>query len=93
MATIIQKPATQIERRTYFTGISTPNGGDPVIEILREEIDGTKTTQLGVKKRIAWQELKTTTQFATFKTSLGITDGDAFFVALRDLFDNLCEQP
>lgn len=92
MARTKTKPQTTIEERTHFVGIYTPRNSEPRIEILREEIDGDKSTNLGVKKSLTYAQMQQTAAFATFKQTLGIADGTILFVAMRDLFDDLCEE-
>lgn len=92
MAITITKPAAQIERRTYFSQIATPHNGIPTVEILREEIEGDRVTKLGIVKKLTYPQLMAKPQFADFLTAIGCPNGMVFFTALRDLYDNVCEE-
>lgn len=93
MSIIKQRPATEIEERTHTVNILSPKTGFVGLEILREEVDTTTgaSKNLGVVKTISWAALSVTPQFAVFKATVGFTDPNVFFGALRDLFDATCE--
>lgn len=89
MAITRQKPSVQIEERTHFIGIYTPKGGEPLIYVLREEVEGDKTHNLGEKARITWAQLKEHPAFPAFANKLGLNDPDLLLTSLAQLCDDL----